>query len=84
MRQSIGAWSGDIFNDNVLVSKVNIWCAGNSARPPGDLFIQHQLIVNYSAGLWIGERFQAASHSWETDSTSKGNENPLKEKSARK
>ena len=71
-------------DDAFSIHKVRMWCTGNSARPPGDLFRQHRLIVNYSTGLSIGNRFQAASHSWETNSTNKGNKTPLKENSARK
>ena len=83
---SIGAWSEDILNENVRISihKVNIWCAGNSARPPGDLFMQHRLTVYYSTRLGISETFWDDVHSWDTDSTSKGNETMLKENSARK
>ena len=86
MPLSIGAWSEDMLNDivRIFIHKVNMCCAGNSARPPGDLFTKHRLIVDCSTGLWIDKRFWANFHSWETDSTSKGNETPLQEKSARK
>ena len=85
MRLNIGAWSEDILNDNVRTSinKVNMWCASNSSRPPGDLVMQQQIFVDYVTGLWIRDRVWAALHSWETNIMSKGYENPLKEKSAR-
>ena len=52
MRLSIGAWSEEILNNNVRISihKLNMWGAGNSARPPGYLWL-HRLIVDYSIGL---------------------------------
>ena len=71
-------------DDAFSIHKVKMWCTGDSARPPGDLFRRHRLIVDYSTGLSIGNRFWAASHSWETNSTNKGNKTPLKENSARK
>ena len=46
-RMGIGACIEDVLNDNIRISihKVNMWNAGNSAWPPGDLWL-HRLIVN--------------------------------------